>query len=98
MQTNCVPLCDLRIGQSGIVHDIHECGNWQRRMLDLGFIEGTPVKAILHSPSGDPVAYEVRGSVIALRKEQSSQILVECEPVEEVVPTRSYVSGASLWR
>ncbi len=98
MQINCVPLCDLEIGQSGIVHGIHECGSWQRRMLDLGFIEGTPVKAILHSPSGDPVAYEVRGSVIALRKEQSSQIFVECQPEEEVVPSRSYISGASLWR
>nr|WP_317413825.1 FeoA family protein [uncultured Solibaculum sp.] len=98
MQINCVPLCDLEIGQSGIVHGIHQCGSWQRRMLDLGFIEGTPVKAILHSPSGDPVAYEVRGSVIALRKEQSSQIFVECSPMEEVVPSGSYVSRAGLWR
>jgi len=49
----------------------------RRRMLDLGLILDTEVKALQKSPSGDPTAYQIRGAVIALRSEEASQILVE---------------------
>ena len=52
-------------------------GNIQRRLLDLGLIEGTNITASFRSPLGDPTAYEVRGSTIALRKEDSRLIEVE---------------------
>lgn len=45
-------------------------------MLDLGIAKGTQIVPILKSPFGNLRAYEVRGAVIALRKEDSSQILV----------------------
>lgn len=51
-------------------------GNTRRRMLDLGIIKGTSLKPILKSPSGDPRAYEIRGAIIALRKEDSELINV----------------------
>ena len=46
-------------------------------MLDLGFTKGTYIVPVLKSPFQDPTAYEVRGSVIALRKEDSSLIDIE---------------------
>jgi len=49
----------------------------RRRMLDLGLICGTNVEALQKSPSGDPIAYAIRGAVIALRSEEASKILVE---------------------
>ncbi len=49
----------------------------RRRMLDLGLINDTVVEALRQSPSGDPVAYQIRGAVIALRSEEAAQILVE---------------------
>ena len=52
-------------------------GNIQRRLLDLGLIEGTNIKASFRSPLGDPVAYEVRGSTIALRKEDARLIEID---------------------
>ncbi len=51
-------------------------GSIRRRLLDLGFIKGTPIIPVLKSPSGDLTAYEVRGSLIALRKEDSNNIKV----------------------
>ena len=48
-----------------------------RRLLDLGFAEGTTVRALYKSPSGDPVAYFVRKTVIALRAEDAENIEVE---------------------
>lgn len=39
-------------------------------------VKGTPIKAVLKSPSGDPIAYEVRGSIIAIREEDAHLITV----------------------
>lgn len=48
----------------------------RRRLQDIGLIEGTKVKCLQKSPAGDPVAYLIRGAVIALRSEDSSNILI----------------------
>jgi DtxR family Mn-dependent transcriptional regulator len=52
-------------------------GAERRRMLDLGIVPGTDVRAEMRSPSGDPTAYRVRGALIALRREQADLIYVE---------------------
>lgn len=52
-------------------------GSMRRRLLDIGLIKGTDVECLQRSPAGDPVAYLIRGAVIALRAEDASQILVE---------------------
>ncbi len=49
----------------------------RQRLLDLGFVRGSVVKAYLKAPLGEPVAYVVKDAVIALRKEQSDKILVK---------------------
>lgn len=49
----------------------------RRRMLDLGLVPGTVIEVLRKSPLGDPIAYKVRDAVIALRKEESQQILVK---------------------
>ena len=46
----------------------------KRRLLDLGFIPGATIKVLQRSPLGDPVAYQVSNTTIALRKEESSLI------------------------
>jgi len=58
------------------IKNLNCSGNIQRRLLDLGLIEDTSIKASFRSPLGDPTAYEVRGSTIALRKEDSQMIEV----------------------
>jgi ferrous iron transport protein A len=72
-----IPLHQLSLGSFGIVRQLTAQGNTRRRLLDLGFIYDTKVEALRKSPSGDPVAYEIRGAVIALRSEEASKILVE---------------------
>ncbi len=48
----------------------------RRRLQDIGLIEGTKVECIQKSPSGDPIAFLIRGAVIALRTEDSSSVLM----------------------
>lgn len=52
-------------------------GTQRRRLLDLGVVKGTEITPRLVSAAGDPVAYEIRGALIALRSEQARWILVE---------------------
>jgi DtxR family Mn-dependent transcriptional regulator len=54
-------------------------GAERRRLLDLGFVAGTTVEVEMISPAGDPTAYRVRGTVIALRREQAGLIRIAVE-------------------
>lgn len=49
----------------------------RRRLLDLGFTPGASVRSELAPFSGDPRAYRLRGTTIALRREQSDRVLVK---------------------
>lgn len=69
-------LNNLPIGKKGTVTGLLSRGNERRRMLDLGLVKGTTVEAIQKSPSGDPIAYFIRGAVIALRDEDAEKIMV----------------------
>lgn len=59
-------------------------GPQRRRLLDLGVVPGTEIEPELVSASGDPVAYRIRGALIALRAEQASWVTIEPASTEEV--------------
>lgn len=74
-----VRLSSLRKGELGrIVGISKECrGENRRRLLDLGFVNGTEIRIDLDSPMKNPVAYGVKGTSIALRNDQASKILIK---------------------
>ncbi len=49
----------------------------RRRLLDLGFTPGARIRSDLTTFAGDPRAYRLRGTTIALRREQSDRVLVK---------------------
>jgi DtxR family Mn-dependent transcriptional regulator len=55
-------------------------GAERRRLLDLGFVPGTEVAAELTGPAGDPTAYRIRGTLIALRREQATLVRITTNP------------------
>lgn len=77
MDENILTLDRIDGGCTAKVKKLLSTGSMRRRLLDIGLIEGTVVRCLHRSPAGDPVAYLIRGSVIALRQEDSSQIVVE---------------------
>lgn len=77
MKEILIPLSQLPVGSFGIVKKVTAKGLARRRLFDLGFIEQTMLESLRKSPAGDPTAYEIRGAVIALRKEEAAVILVE---------------------
>lgn len=52
-------------------------GAQRRRLLDLGVVPGTVITAEMRSATGDPMAYRIRGALIALRRQQADWIEVE---------------------
>lgn len=72
-----ITLNDLPIGHSGKVFSLMSYGKERRRMLDLGFVFGTKVTVLFSSPFGDPKAYWVRGTIVAIRDEDASKIKIE---------------------
>ena len=83
MEKDLFSLNQLPMGSHCKVKQLIADGSIRRRMLDLGLIQDTIVKPLIKSPAGDPIAYEIRGTVIALRSEDSSQILVELVKKQE---------------
>jgi ferrous iron transport protein A len=77
MNENFIPLNYLPLGKKAKVKLLTSEGVHRRRLLDLGLISDTEIEALQRSPSGDPIAYSIRGAVIALRSEEASKIMVE---------------------
>jgi DtxR family transcriptional regulator, Mn-dependent transcriptional regulator len=73
-----MPLSDLPSGSAGeiVALDPSFRGFARRRLLDLGFTPGARVRSELEPFTGDPRAYRLRGTTIALRREQSDRVLV----------------------
>jgi len=57
-------------------------GVQRRRLLDLGVVPGTEITPELVSSAGDPVAYRIRGALIALRRSQAESITVRRASLE----------------
>jgi len=72
-----VPLGELPIGSRARVAEVRGIGKHQRRMLDMGFVPGAGVSVIRRAPLGDPVEYRVKGTAVALRREDADSVLVE---------------------
>lgn len=73
-------LSQLRMGQTGVIHSVHASGMARNRLLDLGFLPGTPVTAVRRAPFGDPTSFRIRGAVLALRAQDSSSVAVAQAP------------------
>ncbi|MEJ2483718.1 MAG: metal-dependent transcriptional regulator, partial [Gemmatimonadota bacterium] len=71
-------LADLHPGDRGRVTGLAPAlqGPQRRRLLDLGVVEGTEIAAEFASASGDPVAYRIRGALIALRRTEAENVRV----------------------
>lgn len=72
-----VPLNSIFVGDKCKVKKLVSEGLIRRRLLDLGLIPGTIVEVVQKSPFEDPVAYLIRGTVIAIRSEVAEKVLVE---------------------
>ena len=81
LATGLARLSELETGAEATVLGLSPgCVGAERlRLLDLGLVPGTKIRPEFESPFGSPRAYFIRGSMIALRREQAKLILVKPE-------------------
>ncbi len=89
-----VRLADLEQNEAAEVVRLDEAcqGFSRRRLMDLGFTDGAAVRPVLRTFAGDPRAYEVRGTVVALRRDQAAHVLVRRRAADT---NRTHAAGAA---
>lgn len=70
-------LSQLPLNKNGIIDKIECDEGIKRRLLDMGLVKGTNIVPILVSPSGDPRAFLVRGTIIAIREDDAKNIKIK---------------------
>ena len=70
-------LNQIPLGKRCKVTQLNSTGSIRTRLQDIGLVQGTELIPLVKSCAGDPVAYLIRGTVIAIRDKDSRSILVE---------------------
>lgn len=69
-------LSDLKTGETGIIVKILGHGAFRKRVLEMGFVKGRPITAILSAPLRDPIKYSLMGYEISLRRSEARLVEV----------------------
>jgi ferrous iron transport protein A len=73
----CRNLAELCEGQDGVIDRIELPNDLAMRLMELGFVPGSTVKAGRCAPGGDPRVFCVDGSEIALRNETAAHLILK---------------------
>ena len=73
------PLSRLPMGRPARVLSLSAAEPLRSRLMDLGFVPGNEVRPLFAAPLGDPRAYLVCDTVIALRQRDAATVAVEAE-------------------
>lgn len=68
---------DLKVGQSGTIHNIDGDERLAKRLLALGCITNTKIEIKKIAPLGDPIIVNFRGLNLALRKSDAKNIYLK---------------------
>ena len=85
-----IPLSCVGVGQTVIVREVRsgiaevEGGDIGLRLLELGFVEGEPLRVIAHGyPGHEPIAVRIGSTTFALRRFEADHVLVVSAPESE---------------
>ena len=72
-------LSELKTGEKAYIVKVKGHGGFRKRIIEMGFIKGQQIEALLSAPLQDPVKYKVMGYEISLRRQEAEQIEVSYE-------------------
>ena len=76
-------LSELPTGEKAYILKVHGSGAFRKRLLEMGFVRGEEVKAILNAPLKDPIKYQIMGYEVSLRR--SEAVMIEISMLKEDV-------------
>lgn len=71
------PLSRLPLGRTARVLSLSTPEPLKGRLMDLGFVSGSEIRPLYAAPLGDPRAYLICDTVIALRQRDAATVAVE---------------------
>lgn len=74
-------LSDLQQGQEAVIVKILGHGAFRKRVMEMGFVRGRKIKALLSAPLRDPIKYTLMGYEVSLRRSEAR--MIEIVPVED---------------
>lgn len=81
------PLSQIPPTRPAVIHSINLPEPEAVALARLGIRPGAEIKLLRRSPAGDPSAYEIRGTVLALRRRTGAKIFTSLKKrTEEVIP------------
>jgi len=69
-------LSNIKNNESVIVRALKN-SSFKVKMMEMGLVEGKPLKVLFRAPFGDPIAVDVDGYILSLRKEEAELVIVE---------------------
>ncbi|MBO7628916.1 MAG: ferrous iron transport protein B [Bacteroidales bacterium] len=80
-------LSDLQTGEEGVVVRVAGHGAFRKRIIEMGFIKGMKVSAVLNAPLKDPIKYRIMNFEVSLRRSDADkiEILTAAEAEKEIV-------------
>lgn len=70
-------LSDLKTGQRAVILSVEGSGMFRKRILEMGFVRGKVVTAVLAAPLKDPIYYRLLNYNVSLRQEDARRIEVK---------------------
>lgn len=78
LQEKFLRLSDLPTGRRAVIKQ-HEQSDLQLTLMEMGCIPGEPVWIEMIAPLGDPMAIQIAGYYLSIRKKDAQKILVELQ-------------------
>ena len=67
----------LKFGESGIITGIDNSHPSARRIIEVGFTPGQHIELINETAFSDPLAFSLRGTIIAIRRNEADSIYIQ---------------------
>lgn len=68
---------ELRPGEKAIIKDVDNDHPSAHRILEVGFTPGQEIEYISGAVFNDPMAFSIRGTIVAIRKNEAACILIK---------------------
>ncbi len=69
-------LLDLELGNKAVILEVLQ-SSLSAKMAEMGLIEGAELSVAFKAPFGDPIAIELNGSLLSLRKKEASLVKIQ---------------------
>ena len=67
---------NLKFGEKAVINDIDTSNPSHQRIIEVGFTPGQEIELVSITTFNDPIAFSVRGTLIAIRKKEADCIIV----------------------